>query len=85
MRTWRSADIGNRGMQECFRRHPDEYGAELEDDEEGEGPSEGKSQDVPEGQPPAKEANPEDKHESHEEKPAEKDLPPAPMERPAEA
>jgi hypothetical protein len=25
---------GLRGMQECFRAHPDVYGAELEDDEE---------------------------------------------------
>lgn len=28
------ADNDNRGMQDCFRQHPDVYGAELEDDEE---------------------------------------------------
>jgi intermembrane space import and assembly protein 40 len=33
-----------KGMQDCFRAHPDVYGAELEDDEE---PLEG---DLPEGQ-----------------------------------
>ena len=25
-----------KGMQDCFRKHPDEYGSELEDDEDGE-------------------------------------------------
>ena len=29
----------NRGMQDCFRAHPDVYGAELEDDEPAENPS----------------------------------------------
>ena len=29
----------NRGMQDCFRAHPDVYGAELEDDEPVENPS----------------------------------------------
>ena len=27
--------LPSRGMQDCFRRHPDVYGAELDDDEEG--------------------------------------------------
>lgn len=27
------ADKFDRGMQDCFRQHPDVYGAELEDDE----------------------------------------------------
>lgn len=40
------ADKFDRGMQDCFRQHPDVYGAELEDDElEGDipapGPAEG--------------------------------------------
>ena len=36
---WWLADICvlSRAMQDCFRQHPDVYGAELEDDEEFEG------------------------------------------------
>lgn len=30
-----------KGMQDCFREHPDVYGGELEEEEEGEGAEEG--------------------------------------------
>lgn len=42
--------ILSRGMQDCFRQHPDVYGAELEDDEEAPGAP------APEQQPAAAEA-----------------------------
>lgn len=31
-----SANIGLRGMQDCFRAHPDIYGSELDEDETAE-------------------------------------------------
>ena len=33
-----------KGMQDCFRRHPDVYGEELADDEDGKGEGEGEVQ-----------------------------------------
>lgn len=52
----KSANVMDRNMQDCFRAHPDIYGAELEDDEEGqeEGQEEGES-----GSRPPVDASPE--------------------------
>ncbi|KAL4792823.1 hypothetical protein BDV19DRAFT_367820 [Aspergillus venezuelensis] len=45
-----------KGMQDCFRAHPDVYGAELEDDDEAAAPSEPAPTDAP-GQPLAAEVD----------------------------